>query len=49
LVPVPPISNKTTAIPAVILTVNLFLFIYDIEFARRYINGVKSVKMAKYD
>ena len=30
--PVPPISNNTTAIPAVILIVNLFLFIIDIDF-----------------
>jgi hypothetical protein len=28
---VPTISNDTTAIPAVILIVNLFVFIYDIE------------------
>ena len=37
LVPVPLIINNTTAIPAVILTVNLFLFIYNIEFVRKYI------------
>jgi hypothetical protein len=29
--------------------VNLFLFIYDIEFTRKYIKWVKSLKMAKYD
>jgi hypothetical protein len=39
LVPVPPISNNMTANPAVILIVNLFVFIYDIEIPRRYIRS----------
>ncbi|MDW0321845.1 MAG: hypothetical protein QN632_00105, partial [Nitrososphaeraceae archaeon] len=39
LVPVPPISNNTTAIPAVVLTVNLFLFIHDNEPVRKYIRS----------
>ena len=33
--PVPTISNNMTAIPSVILIVNLFLFIFDIDFLNR--------------
>jgi hypothetical protein len=33
--PVPTSSNNTTAIPAVILIVNLSLFIFDIDFVNR--------------
>jgi hypothetical protein len=32
---VPTISNNTTTIPAVILIVNLYLFIFDIDFVNR--------------
>ena len=42
LVPIPPISNNTRAIPAVILIVNLLVFVYDIEIVRRYV-GIKSI------
>ena len=37
LAPVPTISNNITAIPAVILILNLFLFIFDIDFSNRKI------------